>query len=76
MSLIQIISSNVQNTYTTELRYHIDRRVDKRNTCRSVVLDIMLLDCKNKSNYMNHTHKKTTRNVQTQVENKFFRSNK
>lgn len=67
--LIHNMSTNIRSARFVELSYRNNYAIDKFNTCRQIVLDIMLLNYKNKQQF-NAT--KTAKSVHTQTQQKFF----
>lgn len=67
--LIHSMSTNIRNVRFVELGYRNSYAIDKLNTCRQIVLDIILLNYKNKQQF-NAT--KTAKSVHTQTQQKFF----
>lgn len=70
--MLQSISGNIDNLHFSNLRFHNNHNIDKSNSCRNLILDIIFVGHKNKLLLNSHDIKKC-KTVNTQTEFDFFR---
>lgn len=72
--LIRMISMNIENLHYSDASYFRNNRLDKFNTCRMLILDIIAIEHKRIIRDSQRTVSiVSTRNIETQTESEFFR---
>lgn len=72
--LIETVSLHMENLYFTKLSFYGNYQLDRVNSCRWLVLDIMLLDYNAKYSTTNRTSRKSVENMSTQTDNDYPRT--